>query len=34
VVDRSAPRQYRVTGVNYLKVPVDEQLDDEGGVLR
>src|SRR5215831_17706014 len=29
-----APRQYRVTGVNYLKVPVDEQLDDEAGVLR
>src|SRR5215470_1489810 len=29
-----APRQYRVTGVNYLKVPVDEQLDDEAGMLR
>src|SRR5215510_5757690 len=35
VVDGSgAPRQYRVTGVNYLKVPVDEQLDDESGMLR
>src|ERR1044071_8342649 len=35
VVDGSgAPRQYRVTGVNYRKVPVDEQLDDDGGMLR
>jgi imidazolonepropionase-like amidohydrolase len=35
IVDGSgAPRQYRVTGVNYRKVPVDEQLDDEGGMLR
>src|SRR5205085_3091258 len=29
-----APRRFRVTGVNYLKAPVDERLDDDAGMLR
>ena len=29
-----APRQIRVSGVSYLKAPVDERLDDDGATLR
>src|ERR1043166_2140888 len=35
IVDAAgAPRRFRVTGVNYLKAPVDERLDDDAGMLR